>query len=77
MEIQFIPRLNEGIKMTKPGWPKTGNSKAHSSIQSRKVSIHLYIEEDLIKLARAKCLNISAFLGKKLQEELGIEYEAY
>lgn len=57
MENQCILKLNKDIKMTKPERPK-------------KVRLSLYIDEDLIKKARERCLNISAFVRKKLRKEL-------
>ncbi len=47
---------------------------------TKRVKLSLYIDEDLIKKARERCLNISAFVRKKLREELGelgMDYEAY
>ncbi|MFX0170425.1 MAG: type II toxin-antitoxin system CcdA family antitoxin [Candidatus Hodarchaeota archaeon] len=48
-----------------------------SSDIDEKVGVHLYIEKELLQKARDKCLNLSAFLRKKLKEELGEEYEAF
>lgn len=42
-----------------------------------KVGVKLYIDKELLEKARDRCLNLSAFLRKKLREEIGEEYEAF
>ncbi|PWI49486.1 hypothetical protein CEE45_01460 [Candidatus Heimdallarchaeota archaeon B3_Heim] len=48
-----------------------------SSEIDEKVGVHLYLEKELLQKAREKCLNLSAFLRKKLREELGEDYQAF
>lgn len=48
-----------------------------STNTGEKVGVHLYIEKKLLEKARDRCLNLSAFLRKKLREEVGEEYEAF